>query len=107
MQYEAVELLLCLSILLVLSQHRHLYKDLLPHLHKSVYVLEAGSILWQNDTDTSKLRSELMNNVTVGVGHTASVCTFLSNFSVRAESCCPQRKAFGAIFLFFCFSCKI
>uniref|UniRef100_A0A8C4FEU3 Telomerase reverse transcriptase n=1 Tax=Dicentrarchus labrax TaxID=13489 RepID=A0A8C4FEU3_DICLA len=34
MQYEAVELLFCLSFLLVLSQHRPLYKDLLPHLHK-------------------------------------------------------------------------
>ncbi|XP_049891569.1 telomerase reverse transcriptase-like isoform X2 [Epinephelus moara] len=33
-QYEAVELLFCLSFLLVMSQHRPLYKDLLPHLHK-------------------------------------------------------------------------
>ncbi|XP_075868222.1 telomerase reverse transcriptase isoform X2 [Nelusetta ayraudi] len=40
LQYEAVELLLCLSFLLVLSQHRHLYKDLLPHLHKRKRSLE-------------------------------------------------------------------
>uniref|UniRef100_A0A3Q3R2L7 Telomerase reverse transcriptase n=1 Tax=Monopterus albus TaxID=43700 RepID=A0A3Q3R2L7_MONAL len=33
-QYEAVELLFCLSFLLVLSQHRPLYKDILPQLHK-------------------------------------------------------------------------
>ncbi|KAM6903800.1 telomerase reverse transcriptase-like [Lycodopsis pacificus] len=32
-QYEAVELLFYLSFLLVLSQHRPLYKGLLPHLH--------------------------------------------------------------------------
>lgn len=56
MQYEAVELLLCLSFLLVLSQHRHLYKDLLRHLHKSAYGLQVGSILWQKDIDTSKSR---------------------------------------------------
>uniref|UniRef100_A0A671U9N2 Telomerase reverse transcriptase n=1 Tax=Sparus aurata TaxID=8175 RepID=A0A671U9N2_SPAAU len=36
-QYEAVELLFCLSFLLVLSQHRPFYKDLLPHLHKRMY----------------------------------------------------------------------
>ncbi|XP_051246417.1 telomerase reverse transcriptase [Dicentrarchus labrax] len=40
MQYEAVELLFCLSFLLVLSQHRPLYKDLLPHLHKRKRSLE-------------------------------------------------------------------
>ncbi|XP_070702336.1 telomerase reverse transcriptase [Pempheris klunzingeri] len=39
-QYEAVELLFCLSFLLVLSQHRPLYKDLLPHLHKRKRSLE-------------------------------------------------------------------
>ncbi|XP_074469648.1 telomerase reverse transcriptase [Sebastes fasciatus] len=39
-QYEAVELLFCLSFLLVLSQHRPLYKDLLPHLHKRKRRLE-------------------------------------------------------------------
>ncbi|XP_076610261.1 telomerase reverse transcriptase [Chaetodon auriga] len=39
-QYEAVELLFCLSFLLVLSQHRALYKDLLPHLHKRKRSLE-------------------------------------------------------------------
>ncbi|KAM9340096.1 telomerase reverse transcriptase [Symphorus nematophorus] len=33
-QYEAVELLFCLSFLLVLSQRRSLYKELLPRLHK-------------------------------------------------------------------------
>ncbi|XP_029299449.1 telomerase reverse transcriptase [Cottoperca gobio] len=33
LQYEAVELLFCLSFLLVLSQHRPLYRGLLPHLH--------------------------------------------------------------------------
>lgn len=37
LQYEAVELLFCLSFLLVLSQYRLLYKDLLPHLHKRTY----------------------------------------------------------------------
>lgn len=45
MQYEAVKLLLCLSFLLVLSKHRALYKDLLPHLHRSAYGVEAGSIV--------------------------------------------------------------
>lgn len=45
MQYEAVELLLCLSFLIVLSKHRALYKDLLPQLHQSAYGLQAGSIL--------------------------------------------------------------
>ncbi|XP_078123814.1 telomerase reverse transcriptase isoform X1 [Sander vitreus] len=40
MQYEAVELLFCLSFLLVLSQHRPLYKDLLPNLHKRKRSLE-------------------------------------------------------------------
>nr|ABC47309.1 telomerase reverse transcriptase [Epinephelus coioides] len=39
-QYEAVELLFCLSFLLVMSQHRPLYKDLLPHLHKRKRSLE-------------------------------------------------------------------
>ncbi|XP_069032065.1 telomerase reverse transcriptase [Embiotoca jacksoni] len=39
-QFEAVELLFCLSFLLVLSQHRPLYKDLLPHLHKRKRSLE-------------------------------------------------------------------
>ncbi|XP_068587383.1 telomerase reverse transcriptase isoform X3 [Cebidichthys violaceus] len=39
-QYEAVELLFCLSFLLVLSQHRPLYKGLLPHLHKRKRSLE-------------------------------------------------------------------
>uniref|UniRef100_A0A665T7W5 Telomerase reverse transcriptase n=1 Tax=Echeneis naucrates TaxID=173247 RepID=A0A665T7W5_ECHNA len=39
-QYEAVELLFCLSFLVVLSQHRPLYKDLLPHLHKRKRSLE-------------------------------------------------------------------
>lgn len=57
-QYEAVELLFCLSFLLVLSQHRPLYRDLLPHLHKRMHPLEAlthtqqyhtGTILWQHD----------------------------------------------------------
>lgn len=37
LQYEAVELIFCLSFLLVLSQHRPLYKDLLSHLHKRMY----------------------------------------------------------------------
>lgn len=32
--FEAVELLFCLSFLLVLSQHRSLYKDVLPQLQK-------------------------------------------------------------------------
>ena len=36
-QYEAVELLFCLSFLLVLSQHRSCYKDLIWHLHKRRY----------------------------------------------------------------------
>lgn len=35
-QYEAVELLFCLSFLLVLSQHRSLYKDVLPQLQQSM-----------------------------------------------------------------------
>uniref|UniRef100_A0A7N6B8R0 Telomerase reverse transcriptase n=1 Tax=Anabas testudineus TaxID=64144 RepID=A0A7N6B8R0_ANATE len=39
-QYEAVELIFCLSFLLVLSQHRPLYKALLPHLHKRKRSLE-------------------------------------------------------------------
>ncbi|XP_017276537.1 telomerase reverse transcriptase isoform X2 [Kryptolebias marmoratus] len=39
-QYEAVELLFCLSFLLILSQQRPLYKDLLPHLHKRKRSLE-------------------------------------------------------------------
>uniref|UniRef100_A0A674P7D3 Telomerase reverse transcriptase n=1 Tax=Takifugu rubripes TaxID=31033 RepID=A0A674P7D3_TAKRU len=39
-QYEAVELLFCLSFLLVLSKHRRLYKDLLLHLHKRKRRLE-------------------------------------------------------------------
>ncbi|XP_042083970.1 telomerase reverse transcriptase isoform X1 [Haplochromis burtoni] len=39
-QYEAVELLFCLCFLLVLSQHRLLYKDLLAHLHKRKRSLE-------------------------------------------------------------------
>ncbi|AWP04921.1 Telomerase reverse transcriptase [Scophthalmus maximus] len=39
-QYEAVELIFCLSFVLVLSQHRPLYKDLLPHLHKRKRSLE-------------------------------------------------------------------
>ncbi|KAL3044116.1 hypothetical protein OYC64_003867 [Pagothenia borchgrevinki] len=34
LQFEAVELLFCLSFLLVLSQHRPLYRALFPHLHK-------------------------------------------------------------------------
>ncbi|XP_041663934.1 telomerase reverse transcriptase [Cheilinus undulatus] len=40
LQYEAVELLFCLSFLLVLSPHRTLYKSLLPHLHKRKRHLE-------------------------------------------------------------------
>lgn len=40
MQYEAVELLFCLSFLLVLSQHRPLYKDLITHLYKRMYLQE-------------------------------------------------------------------
>uniref|UniRef100_A0A3Q3RT35 Telomerase reverse transcriptase n=1 Tax=Mastacembelus armatus TaxID=205130 RepID=A0A3Q3RT35_9TELE len=40
LQYEAVELLFCLSFVLVLSQHRAFYKDLLPHLHKRKRSLE-------------------------------------------------------------------
>ncbi|XP_038164972.1 telomerase reverse transcriptase isoform X2 [Cyprinodon tularosa] len=40
MQYEAVELIFCLSFLLVLSQHRRLYRDLLTHLHKRKRRLE-------------------------------------------------------------------
>uniref|UniRef100_UPI0037E8C812 telomerase reverse transcriptase n=1 Tax=Semicossyphus pulcher TaxID=241346 RepID=UPI0037E8C812 len=40
LQYEAVELLFGLSFLLVLSQHRPLYKGLLPHLHKRKRSLE-------------------------------------------------------------------
>ncbi|XP_042361936.1 telomerase reverse transcriptase isoform X2 [Plectropomus leopardus] len=39
-QYEAVELLFCLSFLLVLSRYRPLYKDLLQHLHKRKRSLE-------------------------------------------------------------------
>ncbi|XP_034456325.1 telomerase reverse transcriptase [Hippoglossus hippoglossus] len=39
-QYEAVELIFCLSFLLVLSQHRPLYKDLLTRLHKRKRSLE-------------------------------------------------------------------
>uniref|UniRef100_A0A667XD09 Telomerase reverse transcriptase n=1 Tax=Myripristis murdjan TaxID=586833 RepID=A0A667XD09_9TELE len=35
LQYEAVELLFCLSFLLVLSRHRPLYRALLPCLHKN------------------------------------------------------------------------
>ncbi|XP_037549563.1 telomerase reverse transcriptase [Nematolebias whitei] len=38
-QFEAVELLFCLSFLLVLSKHRSLYKDLLPHLHKRAFLI--------------------------------------------------------------------
>lgn len=34
LQYEAVELLFCLSFVLVLSPHRSLYKDVLSHLQK-------------------------------------------------------------------------
>uniref|UniRef100_A0AAQ5WVX8 Telomerase reverse transcriptase n=1 Tax=Amphiprion ocellaris TaxID=80972 RepID=A0AAQ5WVX8_AMPOC len=40
LQYEAVELLFCLSFLLVLSRHRCLYKALLPHLQKRKRHLE-------------------------------------------------------------------
>ncbi|XP_034090945.1 telomerase reverse transcriptase isoform X3 [Gymnodraco acuticeps] len=40
LQYEAVELLFCLSFLHVLSQHRPLYRALLPHLHKRKRSLE-------------------------------------------------------------------
>ncbi|XP_051811535.1 telomerase reverse transcriptase [Acanthochromis polyacanthus] len=40
LQYEAVELLFCLSFLLVLSRHHCLYKALLPHLHKRKRSLE-------------------------------------------------------------------
>ncbi|XP_030597126.1 telomerase reverse transcriptase isoform X1 [Archocentrus centrarchus] len=40
LQYEAVELIFCLSFLLVLSQQRLLYKDLLPHLHRRKRSLE-------------------------------------------------------------------
>ncbi|XP_008285832.1 telomerase reverse transcriptase [Stegastes partitus] len=40
LQYEAVELLFCLSFLLVLSRHSLLYKDLLSHLHKRKRSLE-------------------------------------------------------------------
>ncbi|XP_058474618.1 telomerase reverse transcriptase [Solea solea] len=39
-QYEAVELIFCLSFSLVLAPHRPLYKDLLPHLHKRKRSLE-------------------------------------------------------------------
>ncbi|XP_068431082.1 telomerase reverse transcriptase isoform X2 [Clinocottus analis] len=39
-QFEAVELLFCLSFLLVLSKHRPLYKHLLPQLHKRKRSLE-------------------------------------------------------------------
>ncbi|XP_062265963.1 telomerase reverse transcriptase [Platichthys flesus] len=39
-QYEAVELIFCLSFLLVLSQHRPLYKYLLTRLHKRKRSLE-------------------------------------------------------------------
>ncbi|XP_077404744.1 telomerase reverse transcriptase [Vanacampus margaritifer] len=37
---EAVELLFCLSFLLVLSQHRRLYKGMIPHLRKRKRSLE-------------------------------------------------------------------
>ncbi|XP_071750952.2 telomerase reverse transcriptase [Centroberyx gerrardi] len=40
LQYEAVELLFCLSFLLVLSRHRPLYRAMLPHLHKRKRRLE-------------------------------------------------------------------
>ncbi|XP_034560573.1 telomerase reverse transcriptase [Notolabrus celidotus] len=40
LQYEAVELLFCLSFSLVLSQHRPLYRSLLPHLHRRKRSLE-------------------------------------------------------------------
>ncbi|XP_034016740.1 telomerase reverse transcriptase isoform X2 [Thalassophryne amazonica] len=40
LQYEAVELLFCLSFLLVLSSHRALYKDILPQLQKRKRSLE-------------------------------------------------------------------
>ncbi|XP_056154455.1 telomerase reverse transcriptase [Lampris incognitus] len=40
LQYEAVELLFCLSFLRVLSRHRPLYKAMLPHLHKRKHFLE-------------------------------------------------------------------
>uniref|UniRef100_A0A3Q3XG37 Telomerase reverse transcriptase n=1 Tax=Mola mola TaxID=94237 RepID=A0A3Q3XG37_MOLML len=40
LQYEAVELLFCLSFLPVLSQHRPFYRDLLSHLHKRKRSLE-------------------------------------------------------------------
>lgn len=39
-QFEAVELLFCLSFLLVLSQHRRFYKDLIPRLHQKKRSLE-------------------------------------------------------------------
>ncbi|XP_019731824.1 telomerase reverse transcriptase [Hippocampus comes] len=38
---EAMELLFCLSFLLVLSQHRSLYKGMIPHLHKWKRSLES------------------------------------------------------------------
>ncbi|CAJ1083756.1 telomerase reverse transcriptase [Xyrichtys novacula] len=40
LQFEAVELLFCLSFLVVLSKHRALYKGLLPHLRKRKRSLE-------------------------------------------------------------------
>lgn len=50
MQYEAVELLFCLSFLLVLSQHRPLYKDLLPYLHKRMYPQETHTQQYHTGT---------------------------------------------------------
>ncbi|XP_074542590.1 telomerase reverse transcriptase [Halichoeres trimaculatus] len=40
LQFEAVDLLFCLSFVLVLSRHRALYRSLLPHLHKKKRSLE-------------------------------------------------------------------
>ncbi|CAB1442950.1 unnamed protein product [Pleuronectes platessa] len=51
-QYEAVELIFCLCFLLVLSQHRPLYKDLLTRLHKRKRSLERRL----GDMSSQKLR---------------------------------------------------
>lgn len=52
MQHEAVELLLCLALVLVLSQHRALYKDLLPHLHQSAFRLKSNSRCFEHGADS-------------------------------------------------------
>lgn len=73
-QYEAVELIFCLSFVLVLSQHRPLYKDLLPHLHKRMYTHMYKCIHTHSGTVSQKLTLLLWHILLIMVNIVSYVC---------------------------------